>query len=246
MSKSPSDPSERIAIFSDVHGCPEALEAVLHSISGRGISRILFLGDMLGYGPDPVPCLRRLRAVAEVCLLGNHDAMASHDGHDLSPMPAPIAIPLQRARMKLDAEEMLWLAERPLIWKAGGIQASHGSLGAPHLFIHLDTPKLVRQHFSRQTEAISFFGHTHVPVIYGLDDRGHILEASGAEGETHLTGASRFAVGVGSVGFSRDGDSRACWVEFHPNPPSVRFHRVDFDAEALRLRTAEMLARAAV
>ncbi|MEI6491776.1 MAG: metallophosphoesterase family protein [Verrucomicrobiota bacterium] len=245
MSKSQPEPDERIAFFSDVHGCPEALESVLKAISGRGISRMIFLGDVLGYGPDPAPCLRRLRAEAEVCVLGNHDAMALDEECDLSQMPARIAVPLELARMELDAEEKLWLRERPLIWNAEGIQASHASLRDPHLFTHVETPGCARLHFSRQTEPVSFFGHTHVPVIYGLDGQGRILKASGAEGETRLTGADRYSIGVGSVGFSRDSDPRACWVEFRRSAPSVIFHRVAFDTNAVSLRMAEMLERVA-
>jgi hypothetical protein len=242
-SRTHPDPGERIAFFSDVHGCPEALEAVLRSISGRGISRIIFLGDMLGYGPDPVPCLHRLREEAEVCVLGNHDVMALDEGCDLSKLPAQIAIPLEKARRELDAEEKSWLGGLPLTWRTDGIQASHASLRDPHHFTHVESPTLARIHFSRQTEPVSFFGHTHVPVIYGLDARGRLLEAPGAEGETRLSGAERYSVGVGSVAFSRDGDPRACWVEFRQNTPSVVFHRVAFDADAVATRTADLLAR---
>lgn len=242
MSNPPPKTDGRIAIFSDVHACLEALQAVLASISARGISRILFLGDILGYGPDPAECLRLLRAGAQVCLLGNHDAMAADAGFDLSRLSAPVAIPLDLARKQLDAGEMLWLEERPLTWNAEGLEASHAGLHNPGLFIHLETPEQVRRHFSRQTAAISFFGHTHVPVVYGVDERDRLRMAPGEEGEILLGAPGRYAVGVGSVGFSRDDDPRACWVEFLPDAPGVIFHRVEFDAGAAARRTAAMLA----
>jgi protein phosphatase len=44
---------ERLALFSDVHGNRPALEAVLADMTGRGLSRIHCLGDLVGYGPDP-------------------------------------------------------------------------------------------------------------------------------------------------------------------------------------------------
>ena len=45
------------AIVSDVHADLEALDAVLADIAGRGVTRVLCLGDTLGYGLDPLPCL---------------------------------------------------------------------------------------------------------------------------------------------------------------------------------------------
>ena len=44
-----------IAILSDIHGNLEALEAVLADIESKGISTTYCLGDVVGYGPDPIP-----------------------------------------------------------------------------------------------------------------------------------------------------------------------------------------------
>lgn len=234
--------SGRIAFFSDVHGCPDALDAVLNSIAAQGVARLVFLGDVLGYGPEPSPCVRLLREHADVCLLGNHDAMATDEGFDLSGLPGEVAIPLELARRELAPEDKRWLAGLPLTWSGEGVAASHGSQHNPPLFIHVDTPERARLHFSRQTVPISFFGHTHVPVVYGIDAGGRLRMAPGLEGEIRLEGRDRYAVGVGSVGFSRDGDLRACWVEFRPDIPSVVFHRVPFDAAGIGPQTARVLS----
>ncbi|MEI6071815.1 MAG: metallophosphoesterase family protein [Verrucomicrobiae bacterium] len=233
--------TDRIAFFSDVHGCVEALEAVLASISAQGISRIIFLGDVLGYGPEPAECVRRLRQCAEVCLVGNHEAMAAN--FDLSGMSPSVAVPLELARRELDDEQKRWLVSLPLTWNGEGIQASHASLHEPSLFTHIVNAQHVRRHFSRQTAGISFYGHTHIPVVYCLDDTGRLRTAPG-QGEVQLDGAGRYAVGVGSVAFARNDDPRACWVEFRRDPPGVVFHRVEFDAAALESQVAAMLQSA--
>jgi len=233
--------SDSIAFFSDVHGCQGALGAVLASIAAQGVTRLIFLGDVLGYGPQPVECVRMLRASTDVCLMGNHDAMAMDEGFDLSPFPGAIAIPLALARRELAPGDKQWLAGLPLVWSGEGMQASHASLLNPGLFTHVETSARARQHFSRQTAPISFFGHTHIPVVYGKDPRGRLRMAPGQEGEILLGGQDRYAVGVGSVGFSRDGDPRACWVEFRPDIPSVVFHRVEFDSVAIGLQLDHLL-----
>ncbi|MCP4837148.1 MAG: metallophosphoesterase [Phycisphaera sp.] len=63
----------RTAIISDIHGNLEALRTVLADIDRRSVDEIVCLGDILGYGPDPLECVD---LVAERCawsLLGNHD-----------------------------------------------------------------------------------------------------------------------------------------------------------------------------
>ncbi len=45
------------AVLSDVHANLEALDAVLKDVDRRNIRDILFLGDAVGYGPDPNECI---------------------------------------------------------------------------------------------------------------------------------------------------------------------------------------------
>src|SRR4051812_2830707 len=43
-----------LAIISDIHANLEALTAVLADIEARGVTRIICLGDVVGYGPNPL------------------------------------------------------------------------------------------------------------------------------------------------------------------------------------------------
>jgi predicted phosphodiesterase len=75
----------RVAILSDVHGNLEALDAVLEDIKyqnrdiekgklkGEKIKHIWFLGDAVGYGPNPVECLQRIVDNCDIVLAGNHE-----------------------------------------------------------------------------------------------------------------------------------------------------------------------------
>ena len=62
-----------MAIISDIHANLEALTAVLAEIDGRGIKRIICLGDVVGYGPNPLECIDAVIARCEFSLMGNHD-----------------------------------------------------------------------------------------------------------------------------------------------------------------------------
>lgn len=59
------------AIFSDIHGNLEALQAVL-AASGQHATSVYNLGDTTGHGPNPVECLDLAMGMG-VVLLGFHD-----------------------------------------------------------------------------------------------------------------------------------------------------------------------------
>ncbi len=65
----------RLAILSDVHGNPIALDAVLGDIEARGgVDGYLVLGDLVAQGYDPAAVLRRLAALPDArCVRGNTD-----------------------------------------------------------------------------------------------------------------------------------------------------------------------------
>ena len=63
----------RTALVSDIHGNLEALTVVLADIDRQSVDRIISLGDILGYGPDPVACVDIVAERCEWSLLGNHD-----------------------------------------------------------------------------------------------------------------------------------------------------------------------------
>ena len=66
----------RLALLSDIHANREAFQAVMDDLADRQIDRLVFLGDIVGYGPDPGWCLDRvadLVAEGAICLRGNHD-----------------------------------------------------------------------------------------------------------------------------------------------------------------------------
>ena len=43
----------KIAIFTDIHGLYEPLEAIIKDIKQRGIKEVYSLGDNIGIGPNP-------------------------------------------------------------------------------------------------------------------------------------------------------------------------------------------------
>ena len=207
-----------------MHGSREALESVLENAGNRGCGAVVCLGDIVGYGDEPVACVDRIRELAVRTVLGNHDVMALSDA-SLEGLPSAVAAPIQLARRELSEAQKAWLNGLPLIDEIEGIEICHASLHAPGRFVHQAGIADLQLHFGKQSAKISFFGHTHVPIVYHESPKGRIRMARGV-GKILLSSPGRYAVGVGSVAFSRDEDERPCWVEFDPMEMSVCFHRL--------------------
>ena len=73
----------RTAIVSDIHGNLEALQAVLKDIESHSCDRVVCLGDIIGYGPNPRECLDLVMKM-DLCVIGNHDYGAVHDPEGFS------------------------------------------------------------------------------------------------------------------------------------------------------------------
>jgi predicted phosphodiesterase len=72
-------PTLRIAIFSDIHGNLEALQAVLEDLAAQRCELRYCAGDCVGYGANPSECIGLLRTQSICTVRGNHDEAAAFD-----------------------------------------------------------------------------------------------------------------------------------------------------------------------
>lgn len=64
----------RTIIIGDVHGCLEEFHELLKLVSfSKGNDRLIQVGDLMDFGPDPVGCVRFARENDAFVLLGNHE-----------------------------------------------------------------------------------------------------------------------------------------------------------------------------
>lgn len=73
------------AVISDIHGNASALKTVLADIQSRGIEQIICLGDIVGYGPDPLECVDLVRQRCVWSLMGNHDYGVLYEPTNFNP-----------------------------------------------------------------------------------------------------------------------------------------------------------------
>lgn len=63
----------RTILVGDVHGCRDELERLLELVKYESADNLLFLGDLLSRGPDPLGVLAIIRRTGARGVLGNHD-----------------------------------------------------------------------------------------------------------------------------------------------------------------------------
>lgn len=111
----------RTLVVGDVHGCLAELDELLRTAAyAPGRDRLVFLGDLLDRGPDPVGVVRRVRELGAECVLGNHEEKhLRYAAHEARRREDPTyRSPMRRFDARRAAEHAS-LAREDLLWLAG-------------------------------------------------------------------------------------------------------------------------------
>ncbi|MFH1791668.1 MAG: metallophosphoesterase family protein [Candidatus Omnitrophota bacterium] len=221
----------RYGIISDIHSNLEALHSVLNALSGQAIDRYVCVGDIVGYGADPVACVNLIRRLDPIIVIGNHDA-ACVGKADVFNFNAKARTAVEWTGTALDEQSLAYLETLKYIENDGKLfTLVHGTLHEPEVFSYMISIDQAQDSFGRLESAILFVGHTHVPGVFELRN-GRIRYSY--MNKMRLASNARYIVNAGSVGQPRDGDNRACYVVYDTVRRSVDIERVDYD-----IKTAE-------
>lgn len=219
----------KYAILSDVHANPADLEFVLQDIHAQGAEKIVFCGDITGYGYDAKGALAIVRRETDVQLKGNHDEVCV----DADPPPWVRMNPnydLDRAAQgQLDAEELAWLKSRPYVWATPVLACVHGDFTEPEAFNYVMSASDARLQFYVRPERLLFVGHTHTACSYSLDSMGRVEYHSPQTFE--LRRGCRYLVNVGSAGYPRN-DGYLTYCLFDAKARKVEFRGAAFNPES--------------
>src|SRR5574341_1578216 len=134
----------RIGILSDIHSNLEALNETLAALERFKPDTVICLGDVVGYGASVNECCSLVRQVAEVTLLGNHDAAVS-GRMDYSFYYDAARHALDWTAARLEPDHLAWLKSLPYTHRIGDVAFSHGSPIAPANYDYIFAPAQVRQ-----------------------------------------------------------------------------------------------------
>ncbi|WP_461208898.1 metallophosphoesterase family protein [Desulfocurvus sp. DL9XJH121] len=230
----------RFAVLSDVHANLEALTAVLQDLDRQDVERIFFLGDAVGYGPDPEPCVALLRERGAACVLGNHE-------HALI-RPAARAWFNPSARQAVDVavgqaseDSLAWMRTLPSSLAFGRYRFVHGfPRDNAFLYLYATDEERLKRGFTDMGEDLCFVGHSHMLERVVCDAVG-VRRLPLMLGVTALDPSLRHIVNVGSVGQPRDDvDYRAKYAVFDEAAWTLEMRAVDYDWRAVARRIREL------
>jgi putative phosphoesterase len=201
----------RILVISDIHANWHALQAIQESYDIA-----LFLGDLVDYGPDPIPCIDWVRNHCSHMVRGNHDHGVAQrcffQGQQGYRFLTGITRPETCAR--IEESDRRFLAQMPL--------TKFLRIGDLRFFLVHATPRDPLDEFTTADPAIwseltkdifadfVLVGHTHNPFALKLN---------------HLT-----VLNPGSVGLPRDSDWRASYAII--DGKNIELKRIEYDREA--------------
>lgn len=213
----------KVLLISDVHSNLEALEEVLNRAT---YDEVLFLGDVVDYGPDPKAVLEILEGYAKAKrVLGNHDAAAAFKiDCRSSPATHEASVVTRNAiTMKLLPQKYLDLlgkAEKKLNLNYDGlrVRALHAAPGN-ELYRYLSRDEAEKLEI--EGADLLVVGHTHIPY--------------------EVKRNNLWVVNPGSVGMPKDGDPGASYAILDTIKREVTYERTRYNVELMLTRLHGLL-----
>lgn len=228
----------RTAVLSDVHGNLEALEAVVADLDRVGADRVICLGDLVGYGPDPEAVVTWVRQLGCLCIRGNHEAA--------------LAARKERERMNFQAKEnnistanllspdnFLYCCELPRTLDFGDALFVHGCPpDSVNTYMYMLSDADVCRIFAEDPHTLFFVGHTHELALIHQEG-GEVIRNRLAVGVYHLAAGCKYLINCGSVGQPRDHDRRSKYLVWDSNTAELEVRAVEYDVESTAKKIEE-------
>lgn len=216
-----------------MHANLEALTAVLSDAAGEGAASILCLGDLVGYGADPVACIEALGERAAALVAGNHEhgALGLLDLQWFNPFAREAAL---WTSQQLGEDHARYLAALRLTATVEDATLVHASPRNPDEWDYLVSAEDGFAVFPDFDTRLCFVGHSHRPGCWSLGGSGpkHLPHLKPEQGPVRLEDGRRYIINVGSVGQPRDRDPRAAYAIWDRERRTVTIRRVPYDHKA--------------
>lgn len=245
----------RFAVISDIHSNLEAFNSALADIEKQNVDKICCLGDLLGYGPNPIQCVDKMiklvkEGKVETCLMGNHDQATQFDPEGFNQIALAAVFwtrkELESQRGPKAEERWDFIGSCPRKIGKDCFLFVHGSPFNPlneYVFPDdVDDKRKMDTLFKfMQDKLYCFIGHTHVPGVFvdktDTEDYQYFSYSTIAQefGGKFKLGSRRLLINVGSIGQPRDHDPRSCYVVVQYDPDSkdnyVEYRRVEYNID---------------
>lgn len=227
----------RYALLGDIHGNTEALHTVLADIEQNDIDKTICLGDVVGYGAEPVECLEIIRSMGCDTIAGNHDwAAVEKISIDFFNAYAKAAAIWTREQLTDDHKQ--WILDLPLTLSYDEFSVAHGTFHQPEAFNYIQTvfdAQLSFEALRQMSSHIGFLGHSHVPVaFFDSDPITYTLDP-----DIPVDSERTVIINAGSVGQPRDENNKASYAIFDTETRIASIKRIEYDIEAAAAKIRE-------
>ncbi|MBM2824677.1 MAG: Metallophosphoesterase [Dehalococcoidales bacterium] len=228
----------RYAIIADIHANLAALTAVLEDIQHRGgMEKVWFLGDVVGYGPEPHQCLELLRQTDHIGVAGNNDlaAIGKVDTADFNPEAAAAC---HWTAQQLTSADIEYLGQLPLVIEEGDFTLVHGSPRQP-IWEYLSSTDVAQENLAYFKSPFCLVGHSHLPLVFNDEGNGSCSGKPLLNNDKLTLAKNRLMINPGSVGQPRDGDPRASYALYDSETRRFRLYRVPYDIRSTQKKMIE-------
>lgn len=226
----------RIALMADIHANRRALEACLDHARAARADRLVFLGDFVGYGPEPqevVECITREMDRGALAVAGNHDYAVAETRESMT-SDAETAMAWTRGQLGIDARE--FLSTLPMRYEDESRLYVHASPQTYPAWIYVNDSSAAKRALEASRAQTVYCGHTHVAALHGITATGQLVSFQPVPGvPIPLPRHRRWLSVVGAVGQSRDGDPDASYALLDTDRCEITHFRVPYDVEATAL-----------
>lgn len=224
--------TERIGLFADLHSNLEAFDACMEKAKELAVTRMVFLGDLVGYNADPAALIDRIADLVEskkaIALLGNHDEAVFKDHRNKMNANANAAI--EWTKSQLNDAQVQFLKDLPLVVNEEKMCFVHASAYNPSDWNYVTDSMSAWRCAQASEKSYTFVGHAHEQALFYQSAVGKLIRFAPHPGDEIPVLAHRQWVGVvGSLGQPRDGNPEACFAVFEPDSETLTFHRTAYD-----------------
>ncbi|MDP7181500.1 MAG: metallophosphoesterase family protein [Candidatus Woesearchaeota archaeon] len=238
----------RLFILSDIHANLSALHAVADHMIGQGLNTktpIMYLGDLVGYGPFVNECCDWIFENSKLVLPGNHDVGTVKSWHEAhggpekpmsSNVPAEFAIGYAADNLRPDNMDRLkTLVAGPFGTVADNIVFAHANPKDPEGMRYINHVDDAKDTFFRTKikQAHCFVGHTHIQQLYFQEPGGPVANWIFADEQTEEVAVKglRTITVVPSVGQPRDRRPQTGYVVYDTEKETITIHRIGYPIE---------------
>jgi len=216
----------RYIIFSDLHSNLEALNQFEKEIETIAHDKLVCLGDIVGYGADPNPCVEWVRKNADLTIAGNHDwaAVNKTNTTDFNSYAYKSCL---WTREKLTEKNKAFLSALPLDHEEKGIYWVHASPYEPEAWHYVTSKAGGKRNFKSFEASLCFVGHSHKPIILEQTADGEVNDYVSEFWD--IEPENRYIFNDGSLGQPRDGTPNPAFMIYDSKEKTVEVRRFEYD-----------------